>query len=452
MSSASHTYGTRSRTALSRAGSSRKTGNERESDLAPDLGESQLRVAEGTLVADQTSLGHDVPGSFPDPRHRNVETSRPVLNDNDISLHVRFENPDQSTPRRLLERSQSLDSFTRTSEEYKDERSSTLDKGKTTDPMNWGNVDISKSELDVNTQRALIDKANEEKNLKSSDDPETVSEESDQFEMIDQTGTTSPIDTGDEDKTDPEYEIRKENLKNEFRRKLKLLQDKRTRKPARSPKRNRNPSLEPMSEEVGHMIHKAAGKHRVESRNTAKRKSRCSGIEFLKPSNQLPQNSFIGRRLHQKCSISKSEASERSEEYDNDTDSFDSESQGSSDDPGDGGRIMHQYDRRKPKYKEIAPTKPAMFNGEANILKFHRYMSQCERYLDEGNVPKYDRVAKCSDFLEGKAYKYYSTEVSFNEEQWSTERFFQGLFNYCFPPDFKLKQCERLERFNQSDC
>lgn len=112
---------------------------------------------------------------------------------------------------------------------------------------------------------------------------------------------------------------------------------------------------------------------------------------------------------------------------------------------------MHRYNRRKPKYKEIAPTKPAMFNGEANILKFHRYMSQCERYLDEGNVPKYDRVAKCSDFLEGKAYKYYSTEVSFNEEQWSTERFFQGLFNYCFPPDFKLKQRERLERFNQRD-
>lgn len=295
--------------------------------MAPDLGESQLRVAEGTLVADQTSLGHDVPGSFPDPRQRNVETSRPVLNDNDISLHVRFENPDQSTPRRLLERSQSLDSFTRStseaveavsvtkrtpsavhediyerqkrldaridallaaSEEYEDERSSTLDKGKTTDPMNWGNIDISESELDVNTQRALIDKANEERNLKSSDDPETVTEESDQFEMIDQTGTTSPIDTGDEDKTDPEYEIRKENLKKEFCRKWKLLQDKRTRKPARSPKRNRNPSLEPMSKEVGHMIHKAAGKRRVESRNTAKRKSRRSGIIFLKPSNQLP--------------------------------------------------------------------------------------------------------------------------------------------------------------------
>ncbi|KAF9441158.1 hypothetical protein P691DRAFT_684815, partial [Macrolepiota fuliginosa MF-IS2] len=60
-------------------------------------------------------------------------------------------------------------------------------------------------------------------------------------------------------------------------------------------------------------------------------------------------------------------------------------------------------------------------------------------------------VAKCSDFLEGRTYKYYSTEVSFSKEKWSTEKFFKGIFNYYFPPDFHLKQQEHLEHFNQKD-
>lgn len=243
--------------------------------------------------------------------------------------------------------------------------------------------------------------------------------------------------------------MKAEELRKEYHRRLRDLETQKSKRLSRVA--TRVPSMEPMSYGVECLIEKASGDHNRKTSVVRERSLRRSGMDFLKPSNQLPRNSFLGRKLHGHQNHWWNPEWEGEDDVDNRTDSFGSE--GSEDPPSDDARnaIWDRGRPRRPRYKEIAPTKPDKYNGEPNILKFHRFISQCERYLDEGNVPPYDRVAKCSNFLEEKAYKYYSTEVSFNEDRWSTEKFFKGIFNYCFPPDFRLKQCERLERFNQRD-
>jgi hypothetical protein len=78
-------------------------------------------------------------------------------------------------------------------------------------------------------------------------------------------------------------------------------------------------------------------------------------------------------------------------------------------------------------------------------MKYHKYITQCERFCREARLQKQDQVVKCADYLAGKAYRFYSTVVSMDAENWDLVRFFKELFNYCFPPDFRLKQRKKLE-------
>jgi len=58
-------------------------------------------------------------------------------------------------------------------------------------------------------------------------------------------------------------------------------------------------------------------------------------------------------------------------------------------------------------------------------------------------------VAKCADSLTGKAFKFYTTVVSMELKKWKLDKFFVELFNYCFPPDFRLRQRSKMNAFEQ---
>jgi hypothetical protein len=97
----------------------------------------------------------------------------------------------------------------------------------------------------------------------------------------------------------------------------------------------------------------------------------------------------------------------------------------------------------------LTPTSPDKYGGEADPLKFYHYVTQCERLCCEAGLLKRDQVAKCADALTGKAFKFYTTVVSMELKKWKLDKFFIELFNYCFPPDFRLRQRSKLNEFEQ---
>ncbi|CAA7270376.1 unnamed protein product [Cyclocybe aegerita] len=111
----------------------------------------------------------------------------------------------------------------------------------------------------------------------------------------------------------------------------------------------------------------------------------------------------------------------------------------------------HKKKKKCTVYKQIAPTTPEKYSGEADPMKFYRFATQCARFCREANIPKYDRISKCADYLTGKVYKFYTTEVSMDTKGWSMKKFLKGLFNYCLPPDFHLKQSRKLEKMTQGN-
>jgi len=56
-----------------------------------------------------------------------------------------------------------------------------------------------------------------------------------------------------------------------------------------------------------------------------------------------------------------------------------------------------------------------------------------------------------SYFLEGKAYDFYVQKVSLNEAQWSITDFYTGLFNFCFPINYRMQMRKKLNKYYQND-
>ncbi|TEB23035.1 hypothetical protein FA13DRAFT_1640371, partial [Coprinellus micaceus] len=94
---------------------------------------------------------------------------------------------------------------------------------------------------------------------------------------------------------------------------------------------------------------------------------------------------------------------------------------------------------------------PPVYNGTPSMSCFHQFMLSSIMFLDDAGVPRNRRVYRLHTFLKGKAYAYYAQEVSYNVTKWLMNRFFDGLFNACFPVDFKEKQREKLENFKQNN-
>lgn len=472
-----------------------------EHDEAPHLSESQ-DVAPGNAVHDQT------PGSDEDEGERTPIAEQCVSYQNNsptgtLVPRVQFGNNNKSVTR--TRRSMSLDSLTQTSSKealqairearhtvnavHEDviERQKQLDakieammqnseppgssvypeetpepstfrrRDKGIDPRNWGSANIPEPEMDPEIQRALLKEAKEQQDYRGKGnrkEPNLKKQSLAAAELSEapnrrillarRANSHSHSESGDED--DIDFEARARELMKECRRMMALAKTRKSKQSVQAT--TRLSSMEPMSYGVERMIEKATGDRNRKGVEVRKRNSRRPAMDFMKPSNQIPRNSFLGRKFLSKKNHHH-ESNDENEEYDNQTDNSWSNDEGEPPSEEFLEDQEHWERPKRPRYKDIAPTKPDKYNGEANILKFHRYVSQCERYLSEGEVPIRDRVAKCSDFLEGKAYKYYSTEVSFNEERWSTERFFKGIFNYCFPPDFRMKQRDKLERFHQ---
>ncbi|KAK1221914.1 hypothetical protein PQX77_015261 [Marasmius sp. AFHP31] len=72
-------------------------------------------------------------------------------------------------------------------------------------------------------------------------------------------------------------------------------------------------------------------------------------------------------------------------------------------------------------------------------------------FVKEGNVPEEDQVILLSHYLTEKAKKFFLYKVARNHHRWTLTRFFRGMFNYCFPLNYRSLQRDRLRKCFQND-
>ena len=266
-------------------------------------------------------------------------------------------------------------------------------QGKAIDPRNWGSLDIPQSELNPETQRAAFasyqDHGHGDAELRR-----TIGLLAECIRQL-ETQTTAAATSGYDDQ--------------------------------------RQGSLRPMSSEISWMIgHNVNSEERAqENRGTSEANDR---YEPFKARRQIAPDSYLGRAFQR---LSESPERRRLGQRPRR--------------PQARGIVLDDgsSDDDKAHHKKVPLSKPKDYDGTDDPFLFFQSITQSMAYIKEGQIPIDVQINKISYFLKGKAYKFYSSEVAYDIDNWTLEDFFNELFNYCFPPDFRIQQLEKLDSLKQ---
>jgi hypothetical protein len=274
-----------------------------------------------------------------------------------------------------------------------DAAESAIYKGKTIDPRNWGGLNIPQPELNPEAQRAAF-------------------------------ASYQGHHHGD-------AELRRTvgSLTDRIRQLEAQIADAATS----GHKTQRQGSLRPMSSEIGRMIGRNVNsdERAPDSREVNEITDR---YEPFRARRQIAEDSYLGRAFRR---VSETPEPRRL-----------------------GQRPRHQQargmvlddgssDEEKAHHKKVPLSKPKDYDGTDDPFLFFQFITQSMAYIKEGRIPVDIQINKISYFLKGKAYKFYSSEVAYDVDEWTLEHFFNELFNYCFPPDFRIQQLEKLDTLKQ---
>lgn len=102
---------------------------------------------------------------------------------------------------------------------------------------------------------------------------------------------------------------------------------------------------------------------------------------------------------------------------------------------------------QKPAWK---PVPPVNYNGDPDPEVFHCFVRQTTELINGYDISPDMVFSTGATYLSGRAYDFYANTVAENPHKWTNLwTFFIGLFNYCFPMDFWLQVCAKLEKYQQ---
>ena len=190
-------------------------------------------------------------------------------------------------------------------------------------------------------------------------------------------------------------------------------------------------------------------------------------VEFC-PAAQIAANSYLGNALKNIGHTSnrthlredESPSSDLSSGSEDDTSSDESSGLGAQSTANH--RWKHNWHRRNLRRRKksssstgsgtlIKPIAPKEYDGQADACSYHRFIRESEAYLWDGKVKGRRQIFLLSYYLTGKAYDFYTQKVASNEGYWTLRQFYDELFNYCFPVDYRTQLQKNLARCHQNE-
>ncbi|KAF9473461.1 hypothetical protein BDN70DRAFT_817190, partial [Pholiota conissans] len=178
----------------------------------------------------------------------------------------------------------------------------------------------------------------------------------------------------------------------------------------------------------------------------------------MRPIDQFPAHSFVARTLkklnHGKIHDSDPSSSDESSS----SDSYDGPGRPRAPPIADRAprsshrkRHHHSHRCRHSTRTTLKPIAPIEYDGAPDSRLFSRFVTEGTAYVVDCRVPKDRQVFILSYYLSGPAYDYFTHKVALNFDQFTLSEFFDGLFNYCFPVNYRSEQRDKLERAFQDD-
>ncbi|EJD33135.1 hypothetical protein AURDEDRAFT_177783 [Auricularia subglabra TFB-10046 SS5] len=94
---------------------------------------------------------------------------------------------------------------------------------------------------------------------------------------------------------------------------------------------------------------------------------------------------------------------------------------------------------------------PRVYDGRADLDYFDQWCYEVDWWKRLNGIRTRWIIPMLSSFLSGEASKWFMNNVVLSEEDWTMRRFYDELFDYCFPSDFKLRLRMRFARAKQGD-
>ena len=173
------------------------------------------------------------------------------------------------------------------------------------------------------------------------------------------------------------------------------------------------------------------------------------GIDAMKPATQVEPKSYLGEAFATFNNDPFFAQGASGGEPDGDPD--DSDSCTAADDARSGYSKNGPHTKTKEKVPIHKPHEPEKYGGKADMHIFHKFMREVQDYVQDYRLPQSKHARTASYYMTGKAYEFYTTQVSKDPSRWVLHDFFTGLFNYCFPVNFRLEQRQKLRNAEQGN-
>ncbi|KZV59545.1 hypothetical protein PENSPDRAFT_548460, partial [Peniophora sp. CONT] len=84
------------------------------------------------------------------------------------------------------------------------------------------------------------------------------------------------------------------------------------------------------------------------------------------------------------------------------------------------------------------------YDGRINLDTFDKWVYEATTYIELTKTKDSVAVKLAGKWLSGKASRFYMKYVAMSTKRWTMKDLFSGIFNYCFPDDFRTDLKESL--------
>lgn len=94
---------------------------------------------------------------------------------------------------------------------------------------------------------------------------------------------------------------------------------------------------------------------------------------------------------------------------------------------------------------------PFRYNGEVQASTFKKWCREVRAWAQRGCLSEQAAVELSGKYLGGRAYHFFERDVLDLKRRYTLTEFFEHLFDYVFPPDFRMQQCDKFDVCEQRD-
>ena len=92
---------------------------------------------------------------------------------------------------------------------------------------------------------------------------------------------------------------------------------------------------------------------------------------------------------------------------------------------------------------------PFTYKGEIQVGLFKKWCRELRDWVRHARLSRKKSICLAGKYLSGQAYQFYERDILDLKKRYSLTEFFEALFDYVFPADFRMQQRDKFDACRQ---